>query len=31
MKNPTYNLAKGQSTKSYESLVRNPNPNKKTT
>ena len=31
MKSITNNVAKGQSTKSYKSLVRNPNPNKQTT
>ena len=31
MKSITNNVAKGQSTKSYESLVRNPYPNKQTT
>ena len=31
MKSITNNVAKGQSTKSYESLVKNPNPNKQTT
>jgi len=31
MKNPTDNLARGQSTKSSKSLMRNPKPNKKIT
>ena len=31
IKNSKDNLTKGQSTKPYESLVRNPNPNKQTT
>jgi len=31
MKNPTDNLAREKSTKSSKSIMRNPNPNKKTT
>jgi len=31
MKNSTDNLARGQSTKPYESLMRNPTPNKQIT